>query len=106
MNLGPNKWKNYRNRWVFLKGKKVKLRKYIYANSAYMRFRNKKGWAHVNHVQNYKNALNKYGFSGLKIYEDFFYNDVPLPENRSLYVRISLFLVGVYVWFKDFKINK
>lgn len=93
MNKG---WKNYRNRWVYFKGKKVKLRKYIYVSANHMRWLNKKGWKNVNHVQNYKNALALYGFKGLKIYEDYFYKGIPLPENRSVWVKIGLFLAPLY----------
>jgi predicted nucleic acid-binding Zn finger protein len=94
--MKKNAWKNYRNRWIYLKGKKVKLRKYIYVSAFYMKSKNRKGWHDVNHVQNYKNALNKYGFAGVKIYEDFFYRDIPLPENRSVWVRLALFLAPYY----------
>lgn len=102
MNLRSNKWKNYRNRWVFLKGKKIKLRKYIYVKSAHMRYANKKGWSGINHVQNYKNALNKYGFAGIKIYEDFFYKGIPLPEKRSLVIKIGLWLAPAYAVVYEF----
>jgi hypothetical protein len=91
-----NRWKNYRNRWVFLKGKKVKLRKYIYTSANYMRYKNKKGWQGINHVQNYKNALNKYGFDGLKIYEDYFYKGIPLPEDRTFKMKLAIFLAPFY----------
>jgi hypothetical protein len=94
--MDQNAWKNYRNRWVFLKGKKIKLRKYIYVSANIMKRRNKNGWHLVNHVQNYKAALFKYGIAGLKIYEDYFYNDIPLPENRSFKVKIALFLAPYY----------
>lgn len=97
--MNANAWKNYRNRWVFLKGKKIKLRAYIYVSATYMKQRNKKGWQGINHVQNYKNALSKYGFAGLKIYEDYFYKGIPLPENRTFKMKLLLFLAPYYSWF-------
>jgi hypothetical protein len=91
-----NDWKNYRNRWVFLKGKKIKLRSYIYVSANYMHQKNKNGWQNVNHVQNYKAALNKYGLDGLQIYEDYYHKNIPLPEQRSLKVKIAVFLAPYY----------
>ena len=84
-------WANYRTRWVYLKGKKVKLRKYIYISAAAMKRKNKPGWQNVNHVLNYKKALHLYGFKGVKFYEDHFYKGIPLPENRGSKVRLYLF---------------
>lgn len=98
-----NSWKNYRNRWVYFKGKKIKLRKYIYVSARYMTWQKKKGWHGINHVQNYKNALALYGFKGLKIYEDYFYKGIPLPEKRSIWVKIGLFLAPLYFWFFQLK---
>lgn len=98
-----NAWKNYRNRWVYFKGKKLKLRKYIYVSANHMKWQNKKGWQNVNHVQNYKNALALYGFKGLKIYEDYFYKGIPLPENRSFLVKLGLYLAPLYNKYYQFK---
>jgi len=99
--INENAWKNYRNRWVYLKGKKVKLRKYIYVSAAFMKSKKRKGWLLVNHVQNYKNALNKFGFAGIKIYEDLYYKGIPLPENRTLSVKIGLYLAPYYAALMD-----
>ena len=103
--MDKNAWKNYRNRWVYLKGKKVKLRKYIYVSANFMSCKRKKGWQGVNHVQNYKNALNKYGFAGVKIYEDFFYKGIPLPEKRSFKIKLALWLAPYYAKLIALKIN-
>lgn len=94
--MKKNVWKNYRNRWVYLKGKKIKLRKYIYVSASFMKQKNLSGWESVDHVQNYKNALNRYGLSGLKIYEDYYYRSIPLPEKRGLVIRIGLWLAPIY----------
>ena len=98
-------WKNYRNRWVYLKGKKGKLRKYIYLSARIMRFKGGSNWSKVNHVQNYKNALQKYGFAGLKIYEDYFYKGVPLPEKRSIIIKIGLLFAPFYARIVALKIK-
>lgn len=90
-----NRWKNYRNRWCYLNGKKIKLRKYIVVSANLMHRQNKANWHGVNHLQNYKNALAIYGFKGIKIYEDYFYKDIPLPEKRTIWVKFLL-------WFKKF----
>jgi len=103
MRINENAWKNYRSRWIYLNGKKIKLRKYIYVSANIMRFKKKKGWEEINHVQNYKNALNKYGFAGIRIYDDFFYKDIPLPENRSLAVKIGLFFAPSFAKCIEFK---
>lgn len=100
-----NRWKNYRNRSVYLNNKKIKLRKYIYVSANLMKRKNKKGWHHVDHIQNYKNALNIYGFKGLKIYEEFFYKGIPLPENRSFKMKLALFLAPYYSKFLNLKEN-
>tara|TARA_R110002096_G_scaffold418158_1_gene622094 strand:- start:304 stop:612 length:309 start_codon:yes stop_codon:yes gene_type:complete len=85
-------WSNYRTRWVYLNGKKVKLRKYIYISAAIMKRTNKPGWQFISHVDNYKKALHLYGFKGVAIYENHFYKGIPLPENRGFKVRFYLFL--------------
>ena len=90
-------WQNYRNRNCWLNGKKLKLRKYIHVSAALMKHKNKAGWQKVDHVSNYKNALAKYGFCGLKIYEDYFYKGIPLPENRTWLVRLGLKVAPLYV---------
>lgn len=97
--INENAWKNYRNRWVYLRGKKIKLRKYLYVSANLMHYKKRKGWEKVNHVQNYKNALNIYGFAGVKIYEDLFFKGIPLPENRSLGVRIGLYFAPAFAVF-------
>lgn len=102
-----NRWKHYRNRWVYLCGKKVKLRNYIAAQSNWMKTLNKPGFEGVNHVQNYKNALNLYGFKGIKIYEDFYFRGIPLPEKRDLAVQLGLYFAPYYAelykWFANVK---
>lgn len=98
-----NDWKNYRNRWVFLRGKKIKLRKYIYVSAAIMQRKNKKGWQRVNHVQNYKNALNLYGFKGLQIYEDLFYKGIPEPTKRTIWLKLALKMAPLFSKLYDFK---
>ncbi len=75
----------------------------MYVSANFMRFKNKSGWEKINHVQNYKNALNKYGFEGIKIYEDFFYKGIPLPENRSFAVKIGLFFAPLFAKYIEFK---
>lgn len=97
--MTKNAWKNYRNRWVYLKGQKVKLRKYIVVSANFMKQLNKKGWEAVDHLQNYKNALNIYGFAGLKIYEDYYYKGIPLPEKRTWFVKLGLWLAPYYAKF-------
>lgn len=93
-------WKNYRNKWVFLNGKKVKLRQYIGYNAAVMKARNKPGWEGVDHYANYKVCLYHYGFMGVKIYEDYFFKGIPLPEDRNLKWRVVIRLVKFWEWLK------
>ena len=103
MEINKDAWKNYRNRWVFLRGKKIKLRKYIYVSALLMRQYNKPGWQKVNHVRNYQNALSTYGFDGIQIYEDHFYKDIPLPEKRSFWIKLGLKLTPFYEKCSEFK---
>lgn len=105
MQVNNDVFKYYRNRVVFLKGKKVKLRKYIYISAMLMRQRNKKGWQNVDHVRNYKAALSMYGFAGIQIYEDHFYKDIPLPEKRNYWVRLGLKLAPFYAKLIDVKMK-
>ena len=95
--MKKNNWKYYRNKWCYLNGKKLKLRKYIVVSAAIMKHKNKPGWHKINHLQNYKNALSIYGFDGLKHYENLFYKDIPLPENQTLKVKFYLWVVRVYM---------
>lgn len=101
------RWNHYRNRWVWLRGKKIKLRHYIAAQAVWMKTLNKPGFEGVDHVKNYKNALNLYGFKGIKIYEDFYFKDVPLPEKRDLAVQLGLYFAPYYAqlhkWFNGKK---
>lgn len=105
MEINKDAWKNYRNRWVFLKGKKVKLRKYIYVSALMMKQCNKPGWGKVNHVRNYQIALSTYGFAGIQIYEDHFYKDIPLPEKRSFWVKLGLKYAPLYAKIINLKIK-
>jgi len=98
-------WKNYRSRWCYFRGKKVKLRKYIHVASLQMANRNKAGWEKVNHLNNYKAALNRYGFPGLKHYENYYYKGVPLPEKRTLAVNFGLWMAALIANVLD-SINK
>lgn len=67
-----------------------------------MRFENKPGFKNVDHLQNYKAALSLYGFGGIKIYEDYFFKGIPLPEDRSFWVKIGLKLAPLYVKIQEF----
>lgn len=103
MEIKKDAWKHYRNRWVFLKGKKMKLRKYIYVSALIMRQKNKPGWEKVNHVRNFQIALSTYGFAGIQIYEDYFWKDIPLPEKRSFWVKLGLKYAPLYAKLMVFK---
>lgn len=94
--LNKNRWKNFRNRWCYLNGKKVKLRKYIVVRALQMKAINKAGFEKVDHLQNFKAALNLYGFAGVQIYEDYFFKDIPLPADRSWLVKLGLKLAPYY----------
>ena len=85
-------WTNWRNRWVWHNGIKVKLRKYIVINAFIMKRKNKAGWQNIDHYLNYKIALSRYGLDGLKHYENLFYNNVPMPYNRTWWINFKLWI--------------
>lgn len=95
MEGNKNAWKDYRSRWCYYEGKKIKLRNYIYVSANRMLRYNKKGWQKIDHVQNYRRALNLYGFDGIKIYEDYYYKDIPFPENQTFMIRLGLKLAPI-----------
>lgn len=87
-------WSKWRNRNVWLKGKKIKLRHYISVNARIMRQINKPGWQNVDHYFNYKIALSRYGLPGLKHYENRFYKNVPMPYNQSWFQKITIWFAN------------
>jgi len=85
-------WTKWRNKWVFYKGKKIKVRNYIALNALIMKQMNKPKWFGVNHYHNYKIALSRYGLPGIKHYENLFYKNIPMPYNRLWYHNLGLWI--------------
>lgn len=94
-------WSNWRNRYVWLNGKKIKLRHYISVNSKLMTQANKKGWQNVDHYFNYKIALSRYGLPGLKHYENRFYKNIPMPYNQTVYQQMYWRIANKIAQFKN-----
>lgn len=86
-------WTRWRNRWVYYKGKKVKVRNYIAINALIMTQINKPKWVNVDHYNNYKVALSRYGLNGLKHYENRFYKDIPMPYNRNWLMQLKVWIL-------------
>ena len=81
--LSKYNWLNYRNKWVWYGSKKIKLRAYMQMNAYIMKSINKPAWVGVDHYNNYKICVCKYGLPGLKIYEERFYKNRKMPYNCS-----------------------
>ena len=86
-------WTAWRNRNVWLKGKKIKLRHYVSINANIMKQLNKPGWQGVDHYLNYKIALSRYGLKGLKYYENRFYHSIPMPYKQTWLDRFKIWVL-------------
>ena len=93
-------WGKYRNRWVYLNKKKLKLRHYMSVQGNVMKKLNKAEWQGVDHFHNYKIALSRYGLDGLKHYENRFYHNIPMPYDRGWWLKVKLWFLGVVIKIK------
>lgn len=89
-----------RQRLVYYKGKKIKLRKYIVINANVMRLINKPAWRGVDHQKNYRKAVEYYGVKGLKHYENRFYKNIPMPAERNVVYKTYYKIKGFFVKLK------
>ena len=85
-------WTKWRNRWVWHNGVKVKLRKYMVINALIMKHKNLAGWEHKDHYLNYKIALSRYGLEGLKHYENLYYKGIPMPYDRTRWMKFKIWI--------------